>query len=336
VAIFVVAALAFLGVTLLGLGLFGRPDQGRPTCRACNADARPAAWDSPPVCACGARLDRAGAVRTRGRMRRRAVVALGVVVTALAIGAGGVSRWIRDSGRTWYDFLPMSIVLDGLRDQSSWAHETVLARRARGSLDDVAFADAVIAANGVPPPFSDEHEQFLGVLRAEWIAKPFDVDRLVPQFLGFDLSFAPVDAETPSTPTDGITLCMTALLTGAIPDQGRAWLFRLTRITVDGAEVPFNSEVLSGRTSRVLIAGSPGARFSLSGSARTDNVEATVVVEGYLVLSAVGLAAVGDPLIDSAAPCEEWAIDAVTIPIRREFRIARDGAITDSATGASP
>ncbi|MDZ4831957.1 MAG: hypothetical protein SGJ09_17410 [Phycisphaerae bacterium] len=43
----VLAVLAFLGVTLVVYGAFGRPDQNRPRCTRCGVDVRPFAWDAP-------------------------------------------------------------------------------------------------------------------------------------------------------------------------------------------------------------------------------------------------------------------------------------------------
>ena len=118
---FIIAGVAFLGVTLIAFGLFGRPSHAQPCCVGCGADARPQAWSEAPRCGCGAALDRPGAVRSKGRVRRPRLALLGLALWLAAVAITGETIRLRMSDRSWIAWLPSNFVVGQAIRGHSWA-----------------------------------------------------------------------------------------------------------------------------------------------------------------------------------------------------------------------
>ncbi|MBL9149612.1 MAG: hypothetical protein JNM94_13055 [Phycisphaerae bacterium] len=226
----------------------------------------------------------------------------------------------------------MAVVNAGLRGQYSWAHRAVDSRRSRGELDDAAYADAFLAAYAAALPYSEEHQLFVDGVRSEWTESPFEAARLANPMLNFDVFVTLAKESLGASPGD------TVLIQPRMAQSqfgNRMWFFRLTSVTVDSIEVPVQSEVFEGEPSRIILPHSPAARVTVP---QTDGStpDLCVVVEGYLVCTRAGLAAVADPRVDSAAPPEEWGIDAIAIPVRHEAHFPRGTTAGSAAGDAAP
>jgi hypothetical protein len=321
----VLASLAFIALTLIGIGLFGRPDQGKPLCRSCKRDARELAWDDVPTCPCGARLDAPGAVRTRGRVRRPRLVVVGLVI---ALADVALLLWTIPLARrhlNWVDGLPSFIVRYGLEHDAEWAIESI-GRRARAETlrpVDLGWLLPALAANRslTLRSLGPSGDRLMG----QWIEHPVNVDAVLPIIAAVDAfdSTQLLGGNDPSTLFIGITQSPTV-------DEGR-WLVRVEGVELDGAAVPFvvqpfdlpQGEWWPAPGDRVIVGrGACSIAVPQSGQGKS----ATVVLDLTIARTLAAKAAPHDPIIDSAAPPEAWGVPVLTTRVRRTITATPAGA----------
>ncbi|MBL9149830.1 MAG: hypothetical protein JNM94_14155 [Phycisphaerae bacterium] len=142
----ILALLVAAATAILALGLLGRRDRARPTCRACGADARVAVDGIVARCACGADLRACRAVRWLRRRRWKLCVA-GFILAVGTTAFGWLALYVRSNALSWWVILPAPAYELALRN--GWdgplrsSYEQVLERT-----DDPearqAFADAIV------------------------------------------------------------------------------------------------------------------------------------------------------------------------------------------------
>jgi hypothetical protein len=121
----IAAATVLVVASVLG-ALIGRPDQSRPVCRGCRADARPNAWNDEPRCPCGAPLGRIVRDGPSGvGFARRVRSARGVKTALLVLVAGTVlfatAVVLRASRLAWIDLVPYSWIASHAEALEPWA-----------------------------------------------------------------------------------------------------------------------------------------------------------------------------------------------------------------------
>ncbi len=338
----VIPCLAFLGVVLLVAGIWGQPDQSRPVCRVCKADARPSAWTEPLTCVCGAALDRPGAVRTKGRVRRpwRSVVG------AVLLVAGCLLAWdvVRLAKRRMelLDRLPLAALRVALEQEYEWAGAS-LERRLEAKDLDAADAASLLRPMLVPLPGGGAKLQLnqAALAAAEWIDPIFDRwsegssmgDPLL------DLLCTCQATEAAAAHAAGEALVDLRI---APADQCTdQWGLRIEAIRVDGTPVDRfqyeGSKVESAwgwrrtsrpESSRLVSALDRGAiRIPLPDDDRaTGHV---VEIDGLLIRSPAFLQAFGDALVDGTAPPAEWGVWAhckpITLRVELSAKASRGG-----------
>lgn len=325
-----IGAMAFCAVVFVAWGLFGRADDTRPRCARCGADARPVAWSEPPVCACGRRLDRAGAVRSSGRARRPRLLMLGVGAGILAIAILLIAGALERRRLAWPDLLPLAFVTLNADAGRAWAAESIARRHAAGRLDDATLLSMRDRRAGATGAIATRITLLRAVRFAEWMTvdgqgvRPFTAEELDIIRLQGSIGLV-VEAADGSDPTSS----------GIPPMQirgiDRPFFARIERVLVDGEPVRFALE----REAPHLpphVSPPPGARVfcvpvrlrivdEAQGSARGHR---TVLVELRVVLSRAWEAAATDPLIDSDADPSVWGIDGRSMRVRIEATIEDD------------
>ena len=333
----VIGSIAFLGVILLVAGLWGQPDQARPVCSTCKADARPSAWNEPLTCVCGSALAKPGAVRTKGRVRRpwRSVVG------ALLLLAACLLVWdsIRLARRKMIlvDRLPLAALLFAVEEEYGWAGKS-LERRLEAHDLDAADAASILRPMLTPLPGQGSGAklqlnqaalaatEWLEPILERWGQGSSEGDPLLDLLCTYQIkeSFAAHAAgealvEVRLYPTDQCT------------DQ---WGLRIEAIRVDGKPVEsFRLEAAPYRSVWAARARAMSERTRLltaldQGSIRVpmpDEDRATghvIEIDGLLVRSPALMYALGDAAIDGTAPPSEWGVWAHCKPIALRVDIA--------------
>lgn len=122
----ILALLVAAATALIALGLLGRRDRARPTCRACGKDARVAVEGSVARCACGADLYARRAVRWQRRRRWKLSVA-GLLLSLATAAFGWLALHVRSNGPSWCVILPAPLYEMALRHQWEGARSESLA-----------------------------------------------------------------------------------------------------------------------------------------------------------------------------------------------------------------
>lgn len=318
----VLAALAFLAMSFVGFGLFGRPDQSRPTCRACGTDARPFAWEDAPKCACGAALDRPGAVRTRGRIRRPRLVALGALVGAGAMGGWALESSLGGTSLQWIDLLPFPVARAGVEQRWRWAMRSVERRQQADALTDEEFADALDTLLSLAAPIEEDVQVMQDTLVWRWRQSPVAFGRVGPMVGGLSVFAeprAPDDGTGGAGDTIGFSISLSPL------DGTGEWLVRLERVSVAGEELPFAMRrSRASDATRIATPDEPAkGEIRLAGGDSALPVEITF--ELTVARTCAAEFAAGDALIDSTHPSNRWEVDVVAAPVTRTVRVERRG-----------
>lgn len=325
-----IGAMAFCAVVFVAWGLFGRADDTRPRCARCGADARPVAWSEPPVCACGRRLDRAGAVRSSGRARRPRLLMLGAVAGALALATLVAAGALERRGLAWPDVLPLSFITLNADAGRMWAAESIARRHAAGWLDDATLLSLRDRRAGSMEPVRDQLDWVIHARVMEWVTidgagvRPLTAGEIAlyrPEDV-IGLVAAPIDRAAPGS--------------GGYPAAriyGVAGLScgRIERVLVDG--VPMRFEIDGVRPEDLHAAGRDfyGAiRVRPTGPVEPDAVvprpPRSIAVEILVVISAAAQGVVHDPLIGSEGDPAKWGIDGRSFRLRLETAIESEDA----------
>lgn len=328
----VIGCLAFLAMTLVGLGLFGRPDQSRPTCARCGADARPFAWDAPPRCSCGAGLDRPGAVRTRGRIRRPRAIVAGVVLLVLAAPAMAWLVGLEQKRLRWFDGLPLAVRAYGLERGDAWAIESAYRRQARAVATAseaaalIEAADRGVQLDRLAPP--DPRSYLIESLLQAHLDDASIADRTFPIASALAMSARAVPCYTTEDGTVRVAAGASVevnvtlrVLPGGL--DATQFIARIERITLNGRDVEWVGECLDRSPTRVVLMRGTVKVTIPSG---TPAGRAELVVDLFLARASGASAVVCDELIDGTAPPSEWGINAMAVPLRRTFPIEVTGA----------
>jgi len=319
----VVGILAFLALTLVGFGIFRGPDQSRPACAACRTDARRFAWNSPPVCPCGKRLDRPGAVRTHGRIRRPRLVVSGLIIASATALLATWTFTLRAQKLMWIDILPLRLRVEGLRRGADWAISSTERRQAARAID-AAEAVTLIAAIDegrlalVKTP-SAELGKVRSALLASWAEEPAiaaEVQSSAAEFsLALDFS-ANANASEPEVVPRGKAFGLVIQVNSGGVGRGTelGYFARIERVAINGREVPWKMECLGVSPTRVAL-GRGECTFEVPEDLAVGVAELTVDV--LLVRTRAAWAALADERIDSGAPPETWGVPARVAHIHR-------------------
>jgi hypothetical protein len=177
----ILALLVAAAVAMILLGILGRRDRVRPTCRACGRDAREAVAGEGSRCACGADLGVKRAVRWPRRPRRRLVVA-GVMLALGAAAFGWLALHVRTQGGSWWTVMPAPVYEMAIRHRWERVDSGSLGLRLgqapdRASRERLANA-AIDAWVGEPGQLPDVAVQGIG-LSLRWCIPNGRSDELV-------------------------------------------------------------------------------------------------------------------------------------------------------------
>lgn len=316
--------LAFLATTMIVAGLFGRPDERYPRCSACNADARPYAWDDPPRCACNADLSRPGSVRTRGRVRRLRLVVVGVALLVLTAALGiPADRAIATRG-TLLAIIPEAILAVGIQRDWAWALREVNARAQSGQLEPTSAAtlwrdvDRRLAAQ---PTASDDLLATEARLREVWKRDAAAGAAVIVEALAPRVTLRQ-DLERDALPTvrRGDTVLLAFQFVANIGDGA---FVRIDSVRLGESRLSPALAHVFGRATRLVLDASdlplvipPDAPLG----------ETVLSLELIAAQSPVARMAVGDALIDSDAAPSSWGIGAVAAPFRVEIPLRIEDA----------
>lgn len=309
----VIGGLGFLVAILTAAWLFGRPDDSRPRCGRCRADVRKFAWDDPLRCTCGADLGRPGAVRSSGRLRRPRFGWVAALVALTAIGVVAASYILERRGLAWSDVLPRQIVEVSARNGEAWARESLRRRIGAGSLSRESVQRLVLA--GV---FGEHLPKLAGGLIAIGPGVRHAVGAEVELLRGLLRVSPQATRKTPSEaepPRDEALVVLVELGRVSWLDHRSIALLRVDRVLLDGVPATWSLRVQplpSMVGERVVLHGAELLVRDPSGGERLNRV---VTIDGVLAISAAGLGAVGDPLIDSPLPPQAWRVDTVWMPV---------------------
>jgi hypothetical protein len=334
----IAALLAALG-TLLGLAValrvVGRRRLGAPRCAACGADVHARVWTgdatAPPTCACGATLDRAGAVRTMRepapRWVRRACTILAIFAGLLlgadvALRASGV-RWIRLVPTAW---LPaMGSTLGGFRNDAASAEALV-------ELDRRVRAKEVSPGQALRLLEVDLDRAFWRVRTADTYGLTVDLGRIAYE------DREGMRAHLERTLTVNARLAPSTGTIDCLLEQSRGPGFgikvtRIERVLIDGVACEWTlledlSPIMISMVGPRAFNGRARLRVTPpEGGGSELRIECTIAIAGHVDT----LIDVEDPIInDPAVAASEWRINA--IPVARTIILPLGGRAPSGGT----
>lgn len=334
----VIGGLSFTTIVLIAWGLFGRADDTRPTCVRCRGDVRRFAWAEPPVCECGARLDRPGAVRPSGRARRRRILFSATLPAAAALVILFTAGWLDRRRLQWPDLVPLAIVRASVEGGSEWAAESILRRYYAGRIDDAWILGLADRPAGSSPAISPTLATLLNpVLERQW-PRLIAVDGagILPaerEGLAIFRITSPVSVVAADPSADG---AMAVMLYGF----GASTFGRVEAVRVDGVPVRWRLVAVGppGRVGRRVAVGP--CRIEVLGP--SDPTRPLTVAQGVrrievdllLVVSAAAPAAMGDPVVDPESDAdptepETWGIDGRSMMLRLETTLSEPTRTSD-------
>ena len=323
---FVVGLLAFLAVTVVGFGVFGRPDQSRPTCAICRVDARRFAWENAPVCTCGARLDRAGAVRTRGRIRRPRVIVAGIVFCCATALFAVWTYTIRAQSLTWIDVLPVRVRVEGIRRGAEWALNSVERRqlsRVIGSAEALALLvgmDDALSALPATGTATAAVSELRDTMLETWSEDPEISDRILEIVTGLQVALAtsttlPDRGERARGTTIGFDVVLSSRMFFLRGTRGYDGCFvRVERVAIGEQVVPWTMTCYGRSPTRVVI---DSASCAVQLPSDVSLGDTAITLDMLLVRSAATWAALGDEVIDSETLPDTWGVPARVVRVRR-------------------
>ncbi len=289
----------FLGIVLLAFGVFGRPSHDRPHCVRCRADVRALAWTESPRCGCGAALDRSGAVRSVGRVRRPRLIWCGAVVWLLTLLVTAETVRLRWTNQSWVTWIPRGVVVSRAVAGDSWALQELGNRKITPETAGELLVREAEGEVTLPSRSILSRPNLLSI----WSATQPNADRVMSAILG-DLGARGVLA-------DGTISIELGIRQNSTPF---AWVVRIEGVALAAAGEPrraMNDWSLTPR--RPPLYSSVGTR-SLTGAAVLTLPAATGCRVGDTVevsiLSGFGPLAVGlarSPLFDRLAPAAQHA-----------------------------
>ncbi len=297
----IVGVAAFIGIALLGFAIFGRPDQSLPRCSQCRADARRFARNSPMLCECGAALDRPGAVRTKGRVRRWGFAIAGIVVWIAAIGLTLETIRERAIGTSWVRFIPIGALIARSNAGDEWA---VDALHERSLADDLSPEDAGALLREIYEPSPNTPKISGHMAFKRWSLTRPDAARMIPLMSHYAAK---------GVHWEGDDLVCELGPTISLPE---AWLLRIERVSIGGRELSWSLTVAP-----LYRSGSVGTRAFLGTATlrvivpRDDRPIGPVELDALIVASrgAAGMAC--DPRVNGSTPPTTWPVKSETAPV---------------------
>lgn len=287
-----VVALAFLGVTLMAFGIFGRPTHASPRCRACGADVRALAWSDEPTCGCGRRLDRPGAVHSRGRERRPRIAIAGVLFWVVGAGLAAETIRLRTRNQSWIAWVPSSIVVARAEAGDEWAVELLN----HDEISPALAGETLLRIYGGATFPKVSTERLLSIWRRE---RP-NAQRVGDAFIR-RLNNAALIAD------DDSAVCL--LSTGSLPAPS-SWLVRIEEVESEGKPVAWTLSAM-----RPPFGANAGERVFVGGGVVQVRLPESVppgtplTIKVVLVQSEAAEALPLMPELNSDAPPSTWPIE---------------------------
>ncbi|MBL9149828.1 MAG: hypothetical protein JNM94_14145 [Phycisphaerae bacterium] len=314
----ILALLVAAATAMLALGLLGRRDRARPTCRACGRDARLAVHGSVARCACGADLYARRAVRW-SRRRRSALLVAGVILAVASAAFGWLALHVRSNGPSWCIVLPAPLYEMALRHQ--WegpaSHSVALVMaKTQDKATRERFTDAVVASwKGTQGPLPTEALSTLGAAVRGGL--PHEEGNALVDLLARSFS---MDA-APNAP-DGKPALRVARTD--ITSRLRGVLVRIDRVRLGERDLAWSAGASAG-TSAGTDPGAPlwhqpgpngiAIRLPAEVDLSSDAVRRDLAVDATLAIVPFGrFDADSDPSIAAAPDPATWAVDVTHAP----------------------